>query len=160
MTDLIRIIGNLGHDPEVKYLPSGDAMVTISVATSRSYTPKGAKQETKITEWHRIVFYRRLAEVVGEYMKKGSAIYVEGHLTTSKWVDDAGVTRYSTQVQGESMQMLGKAPSVDMPNSDESRRQEKRASKASKTTLREEERIPPQAAKQDQDWPKDEDIPF
>jgi len=99
------LVGNLGRDPEVRYMPDGGAVCNFSIATSENWKDKsGVKQEK--TEWHNIVMYRRLAEIAGEYLKKGSAIYVEGRLQTRKWEKD-GVTRYSTEIVGDQMQMLG-----------------------------------------------------
>lgn len=97
-----QLIGNLGRDPEIRYMPNGDAVANIAIATS--YKPK---DRDAITEWHRVVFFGRLAEVVGEYLKKGSSIYIEGRLQTRKYQKD-GVDHYATEIVGESMQMLSK----------------------------------------------------
>ena len=101
------IVGNLGRDPEVRYMPSGDAVTNIAVATTERYKDKQSGEQKEITEWHRIVFFNRLAEVAGEYLKKGSAVYVEGRLATRKWTDKDGVERYTTEIKADSMQMLG-----------------------------------------------------
>ena len=101
------IVSNLGRDPEVRYMPSGDAVTNIAVATTDRYKDKQSGEQKEITEWHRIVFFNRLAEVAGEYLKKGSAVYVEGRLATRKWTDKDGVERYTTEIKGDSMQMLG-----------------------------------------------------
>ena len=101
------IVGNLGRDPEVRYMPSGDAVTNIAVATTDRYKDKQSGEQKEITEWHRIVFFNRLAEVAGEYLKKGSAVYVEGRLATRKWTDKDGVERYTSEIKGDSMQMLG-----------------------------------------------------
>lgn len=100
------LIGNLGVDPEIRYMPSGDAVTNISIATSEQWKDKetGAQQER--TEWHRVVFFKRLAEIVGEYLKKGSKIYIEGSIRTRKWKDKAGNDRYTTEIIGNEMQML------------------------------------------------------
>lgn len=100
------LIGNLGADPEVRYMPNGNAVATVRLATSESWTDKtnGTKQER--TEWHRVVFYRKLAEIVGEYVRKGSKIYVEGSLRTQKWQDKNGTDRYTTEIIANEMQML------------------------------------------------------
>ena len=100
------LIGNLGVDPEVRYMPSGDAVTNISIATSEQWKDKetGAQQER--TEWHRVVFFKRLAEIVGEYLKKGSKIYIEGSIRTRKWTDKSGNDRYTTEIIGNEMQML------------------------------------------------------
>jgi single-strand DNA-binding protein len=103
------IVGNLGRDPEVRYMPSGDAIANIAVATSYKSKDRNTGEQKEITEWHRISFFGRLAEIVGEYMKKGSSIYVEGRLQTRKYTDKDGVERYATDIIAESMQMLGNA---------------------------------------------------
>jgi len=99
------LIGNLGSDPEVRYLANGDAVANVSLATSESWKDKATGQPQERTEWHRLVFYRRGAEVVGQYLKKGSKIYVEGSLRTRQWEKD-GVKHYTTEVIASSMQML------------------------------------------------------
>ncbi len=101
------LVGNLGADPDVKYLPSGSAVANVNVATSRSWKDKNTGAQQEQTEWHRVVFFDRLAEVVGEYLKKGSQVYIEGRLQTRKWQDKQGVDRYSTEVVASEMQMLG-----------------------------------------------------
>lgn len=99
------LVGNLGRDPEVRYMPNGEAVANFSIATTENWKDKsGVKQEK--TEWHNIVMYRRLAEIAGEYLKKGRPVYVEGRLQTRKWEKD-GVTRYSTEIVADQMQMLG-----------------------------------------------------
>lgn len=100
------LIGNLGADPETRYLPSGDAVTNIRIATTETWKDKnGEKQEH--TEWHRVAFFGRLAEIAGEYLKKGSPVYVEGRLQTRKWQDKDGQDRYSTEIRAERMQLLG-----------------------------------------------------
>ncbi len=101
------IVGNLGKDPETRYLPSGDAVTNITVATTDKYKDKATNEMKEQTEWHRITFFGKLAEVVAQYQKKGSAIYVEGKLRTRKWTDNAGVEKSSTDIIADSMQMLG-----------------------------------------------------
>jgi single-strand DNA-binding protein len=101
------LVGNLGQDPEVRYMPSGGAVANISIATSESWKDKQTGQPVDKTEWHRIVFFNRLAEIAGEYLKKGSQVYVEGKLQTRKWQDQAGVDRYTTEVVANELQMLG-----------------------------------------------------
>lgn len=108
------LIGHLGQDPEVRYLPNGDAVTNISIATSETWTDKKTDEKKESTEWHRVVFYSKLAEVVGEYLHKGSQIYVEGKIETKKWTDKAGQDRYTTQIRADKMVMLGK-PSGDRP---------------------------------------------
>ena len=100
------LVGNLGKDPEIRYMPSGGAVANITVATSESWKDKNTGEQKEQTEWHRVVFFNRLAEVVGEYLKKGSKIYVEGSLQTRKWQDQSGQDRYTTEIKGGSMQML------------------------------------------------------
>jgi len=101
------IVGNLGQDPEVKYMPSGGAVCNITVATSESWNDKSTGEKQERTEWHRIVFYRKLAEIAGEYLRKGSQVYVEGKLQTRKWQDQGGADRYTTEIVANEMQMLG-----------------------------------------------------
>ncbi|MCW9733226.1 single-stranded DNA-binding protein [Avibacterium sp. 20-15] len=100
------IVGNLGNDPEVRTMPNGEAVANISVATSESWMDKNTGERREITEWHRIVFYRRQAEIAGEYLRKGSKVYVEGRLRTRKWQDQNGQDRYTTEIQGDVLQML------------------------------------------------------
>lgn len=100
------LVGNLGKDPETRYLPSGDAVANFSIATTETFKDKsGAKQEH--TEWHRISFFGRQAEICGEYLKKGSPVYVEGRIRTKKWQDKEGKDRFTTEIVGERMQLLG-----------------------------------------------------
>lgn len=101
------IVGHLGNDPEIRTMPNGESVANISVATSESWTDKATGERRESTEWHRIVFYRRQAEVVGQYLRKGSQVYVEGRLKTRKWQDQNGQDRYTTEIQGDVMQMLG-----------------------------------------------------
>lgn len=100
------IVGNLGRDPEVRYMPSGSAVTQVSVATSTSWKDKQSGEMQERTEWHRIVFFNRLAEIAGEYLKKGSKIYIEGSLRTQKWQDKNGADRYTTEIVANEMQML------------------------------------------------------
>jgi len=101
------LVGNLGRDPETKYMPDGAAITNVSIATSYQRTDKASGQKTEETEWHRVVFFSRLAEIAGEYLKKGSQVYVEGRLRTRKWQDKEGQDRYTTEIVADSMQMLG-----------------------------------------------------
>ena len=101
------IVGNLGRDPEVRYMPSGDAIANIAVATSFKSKDKNTGEQKELTEWHRISFFGRLAEIVGQYLKKGSSVYVEGRLQTRKYTDKDGIERYATDIVAENMQMLG-----------------------------------------------------
>ncbi len=101
------IVGNLGNDPEVKYMPSGGAVTNISIATTENWKDKNTGEKQERTEWHRVVFFNRLAEIVGEYLRKGSQVYVEGSLRTRKWQDQSGQDRYTTEIVAREMQMLG-----------------------------------------------------
>ena len=101
------VVGNLGADPETRYLPSGEAVTNIRVATTDRGKDKASGEMKEATEWHRIAFFGRLAEIAGEYLKKGSQVYVEGSLRTRKWQDKDGNDRYSTEIRGDVMQMLG-----------------------------------------------------
>ena len=101
------LIGNLGRDPEVRYTPNGNAICNISVATTRNWKDKTSGDKVEETEWHRVVFYDRLAEVAGEYLKKGRPVYVEGRLKTRKWQDKEGKDVYTTEVIADNMQLLG-----------------------------------------------------
>jgi len=101
------IIGNLGRDPEVRYTPNGNAVCNVSVATTRQWKNKESGDKQEETEWHRVVFYDRLAEIAGEYLKKGRSVYVEGRLKTRKWQDKEGKDVYTTEVIATEMQMLG-----------------------------------------------------
>lgn len=104
------VIGNVGKDPEAKTMPSGDAVSNLSLATSDRYKDKQTGEIKETTEWHRIAFFGKLAEIVNQYVKKGSQIYVEGRLRTRKWTDANGVEKYSTEIIGDTMQMLGGKP--------------------------------------------------
>jgi single-strand DNA-binding protein len=101
------LIGNLGRDPEVRYTPNGAAICNITIATSRNWKDKNTGDKVEETEWHRVVFYDRLAEIAGEYLKKGRPVYVEGRLKTRKWQDKDGKDNYTTEVVAENMQLLG-----------------------------------------------------
>lgn len=125
------LIGNLGQDPEVKYMPNGNAVANVTIATSESWKDKNTGEQVDKTEWHRVVFFRRLAEIVGEYLKKGSKVYIEGKLQTRKWQDKNGADHWTTEVIANEMQMLdsrgggssdfnqsqGAAPSQSAPQS-------------------------------------------
>ena len=107
------ILGNLGQDPDIRTMPNGDMVTKISVATSESWVDKNTNERKTQTEWHAIVFYRRQAEVAGEYLHKGSKVYVEGRLRTRKWQDQNGQDRYTTEIQGDVLQMLDSRQSGD-----------------------------------------------
>lgn len=101
------IVGNLGRDPETRYMPNGEAVTNIAVATTESWKDKSSGEKKEVTEWHRITFYRKLAEIAGQYLKKGSQVYVEGRLQTRKWTDKENIERYTTEIIADTMQMLG-----------------------------------------------------
>lgn len=108
------LVGNLGADPEVRYMPSGGAVANITLATSESWRDKATGEMKEQTEWHRVVLFGKLAEVAGEYLRKGSQVYIEGQLRTRKWTDQAGIEKYTTEIVvnvGGTMQMLGGRPS-------------------------------------------------
>jgi len=119
------LVGNLGKDPEVRYSPNGGAVANITIATSESWKDKTSGEKQEKTEWHRVVFFGRLAEIAGEYLKKGAQIYIEGRLQTRKWQDKEGKDRYTTEIVANEMQMLGSregrgAPSEFDQSGDES----------------------------------------
>ena len=101
------LVGRLGNDPDVRYTASGSAVTTISIATSESWKDRNTGQQQERTEWHRVVFFGRLAEIAGQYLKKGSQVYVEGSLRTNKYTDKQGIERYSTDINANELQMLG-----------------------------------------------------
>ena len=101
------LVGNLGKDPEVRYMPNGNAVANITLATTESWKDKQSGEQQEKTEWHRIVMFRRLGEIAGEYLKKGSQVYIEGKLQTRKWQDSSGNDRYTTEIVASEMQMLG-----------------------------------------------------
>jgi len=110
------LVGNLGRDPEVKYTASGAAVANVTLATSESWNDKQTGEKQEKTEWHRVVFFRRLAEIAGEYLHKGSQVYIEGKLQTRKWQDQNGQDRYTTEIVANEMQMLGsRGDSADYP---------------------------------------------
>ena len=100
------IIGNLGNDPDMRYMPSGEAVANLSIATSETWTDRNTGEKREKTEWHRVVAFRKLAEIIGQYCKKGSKIYIEGKLQTRKWTDQSGQNRYTTEIIADEMQML------------------------------------------------------
>ena len=112
------IVGYLGKDPDSKFLPNGDAVCNITVATSESWKDKSTGEKKEATEWHRIGFFGKLAEIAGQYLKKGSLIYVEGSIRTRKWKDKEGVDRYTTEIRADQMKMLSKAGASTSSNDD------------------------------------------
>lgn len=109
------LVGHLGADPETRYMPSGSAVTNIRMATSESWKDKQTGEMQERTEWHNVAFFNRLAEIAGEYLRKGSQVYVEGRLRTRKWQDKQGNDRWSTEVVANEMQMLGGRPGADAP---------------------------------------------
>jgi len=112
------VVGNLGRDPETKYMPDGAAITNVSVATSFQWTDKASGEKKEETEWHRVVFRGKLAEVAGEYLKKGSQVYVEGRLRTRKWQDKEGQDKYTTEIVADRMQMLGSRAGAGEPRAE------------------------------------------
>ena len=104
--NLVIILGNLGNDPEMRYMPNGEPVANISIATSETWNDKNTGEKREKTEWHRVVAYRRTAEIIGQYTRKGSKLYVEGKLQTRKWSDQNGVDRYTTEIIADSVQLL------------------------------------------------------
>jgi single-strand DNA-binding protein len=113
------IVGNLGRDPEMRTFPSGDRVANVTIATTDRWKDKTSGEMKEATEWHRVVFNGRLAEIAGEYLRKGSQVYVEGSLRTRKWTDQAGVEKYTTEIRADQMQMLGKREGMGAPSADE-----------------------------------------
>lgn len=140
------IVGNLGKDPEVRYMPNGGAVANITLATSESWRDKATGEQKEKTEWHRVVLFGKLAEIAGEYLRKGSQVYIEGKLTTRKWADQAGVEKYTTEIQvnvGGILQMLGGKPEGSANNQPQQQRQQA-----------------PQSSSNEPPMDFDDDIPF
>lgn len=102
------LVGNLGADPDTRYMPNGDAVCNIRLATTEAWKDKQSGEKKELTEWHRVVFYRKIAEIASQYLKKGSQIYLEGRIRTRKWTDKDGQDRYTTEIEANELQMLGK----------------------------------------------------
>ena len=113
------LIGNVGNDPEMRYMPNGNAVTTLSVATTETWKDKQTGEKQDRTEWHRVVYYNRIAEIAGEYVKKGTKIYIEGSLRTRKWQDQQGQDRYTTEIIGNEMQLLDSKGSLAAPQNDD-----------------------------------------
>lgn len=144
--NMVIIMGNVGVEPEVRYTPSGSAVTNLSIATSESWKDKQTGENQERTEWHRIVFYNKLAEIVGQYVRKGSKLYIKGSIRTRKWQDQSGQDRYTTEIIAEDMQMLDRKGEVDL---DSAPAFESHADQSAKSA-------PPAAA----GAPQDDDIPF
>jgi single-strand DNA-binding protein len=134
------LVGNLGKDPETRYMPNGDQVTNVTIATSESWKDKNSGEQKEATEWHRVVFFRRLAEIAGQYLKKGSQVYVEGSLKTRKWQNKEGLDQYTTEIVADEMKMLGKREGMgDAPpreSSGGSNRPAARPQAMSRTTFR------------------------
>lgn len=148
----VLLLGRAGRDPEMRYAASGSAIVNLSIATSESWKDKASGEKREATEWHNVVFYDRLAEIVGEYVKKGSLILVEGKLRTRKWQDKSGADRYTTEIHAKEMQLVGGKP--DRQDSAQHER-----STESKPSAPQKRQAPAQASNQSFD-DLDDDIPF
>ena len=154
------LIGNLGGDPEVRFMPSGGSVANINIATSETWKDKQSGQSQERTEWHRVVFFNRLAEIVGEYLRKGAKVYVEGSLRTRKWQDKNGQDRYTTEIVGNELQMLdgkGSAVQTAMSSSGESAFGESGSGFSSNQSAR---APSPFASEMSEPVFEDDDIPF
>ena len=109
------LVGNLGKDPDLRYMQSGDAIANLNIATTDTWKDKGGEKQEK-TEWHRVMIFGKLAEIAGEYLKKRAQVYIEGRLQTSKWTDTSNIERYTTEIVAEKMQMLGSKPKAEATN--------------------------------------------
>lgn len=149
------LIGNVGGDPEVRYMPNGNAVATLSIATSETWKDKQTGDKQERTEWHRVICFNRLGEIAGEYIRKGSKLYIEGSLRTRKWQDQQGQDRYTTEIVAANLQMLdGKGPNTTaMPNFEE---EAFPASTPSPTSSRPQQKQTAQEALEE----LDDDIPF
>ncbi|MBT6692118.1 MAG: single-stranded DNA-binding protein [Porticoccaceae bacterium] len=151
------IVGNCGQDPETRFLPSGGAVTNLSIATSESWKDKTSGEPQERTEWHRVVFFNRLAEIAGEYVKKGSKLYVEGSLRTRKWQGQDGQDRYTTEIVASEMQMLDSRGSPGGSGGYDSPQGSTGQGSAPKSSN---QQAPNQQAPQQQSGPFDDDIPF
>lgn len=158
------IVGNLGNDPEMRYMPSGSAIANLSIATTDSWKDKQSGQLQEQTEWHRVVFFNRLAEIAGEYLRKGSQVYIEGSLRTRKWTDKSGNDRYTTEIVGKDLQMLGgRAGDGGQTGGQPSQGAgygSRPASAPAQQQQRQQQAPPPAAAPFNTDNDFDDDIPF
>ncbi len=154
------LVGNLGNDPEVKYMPSGGAVTNFSLATTDSWKDKTSGERVDKTEWHRVVFFNRLAEIAGEYLKKGSQVYIEGALRTRKWQDQSGQDKYTTEIVGSEMQMLG-SRSGGSGSFDQSAPQQSSQPAQPRPNPAQQQNRPNQAPQPQQNFDDfDDDIPF
>lgn len=166
------LVGNMGGDPEVRYMPSGNAVTNVTLATSESWKDKQTGQNQERTEWHRVVFFNKLAEIAGEYLRKGSQVYIEGALRTRKWQDQSGQDRYTTEIVASEMQMLGGRGGSSNDNAGYSQDQEYNQQPAAAPQQRAPQQSRPQQSAPAQQKPQaapqpapnfddfDDDIPF
>ena len=155
------IVGNLGKDPEMRSFPSGDQVANVTIATTDKWKDKQSGEMKEATEWHRVVFNGRLAEIVGQYLRKGSQVYVEGSLRTRKWTDKEGQDKYTTEIRADQMQMLGSRQGMGGPAGDDGGGYEAPrapAARAPAATPRQAPAAPAKAASGFDDM--DDDIPF
>jgi single-strand DNA-binding protein len=155
----VQLIGNLGRDPETRYLPNGEAVTNVAIATTETWKDKNTGEKKEQTEWHRVTLYRRLAEVAGQYLSKGSQIYIQGRLQTRKWTDKDGVERYTTEIIADTMKMLGGRPDGAQ---DSGQRQQQPRQQANGDNYRnaKEGRIAPQQRPRSDFSDMDDEIPF
>lgn len=153
------LVGNLGADPEVKYMPNGGAVANVSLATTDSWKDKESGEQRERTEWHRLVFFNRLAEIAGEYLRKGSQIYVEGSLRTRKWQSQDGQDRYTTEIVVGDLKMLGGLGDDAPAYQRGSQRGQQQGQNAGQNSGHGRKNTPPQGAQQQMD-DFDDDIPF
>lgn len=153
------LIGNLGRDPEVRYTANGAAVCNITIATSRNWKDKNSGEKQEETEWHRVVFFDKLAEIAGEYLKKGKSVYVEGRLKTRKWQDKDGNDKYTTEIVADNMQMLGGRDSNADEEEDETPTQQPMKPPA-KRVLEKRSTTPAPAPKSSTGFDDMDDIPF
>jgi len=147
------LIGNLGKDPETRYMPSGGAVTNATVATSESWKDKNSGEQQERTEWHRVVFFNKLGEIAGEYLRKGSKVYIEGSLRTRKWQDNSGQDRYTTEIVADQMQMLDSRGSGGGGGGDFAPRQQSKSQAPA-------QQAPAQSAPAMPDAGFEDDIPF
>ncbi|MDA8885323.1 single-stranded DNA-binding protein [Porticoccaceae bacterium] len=156
------IVGNCGQDPETRFMPSGGAVTNLSLATSESWKDKNTGDQQERTEWHRVVFFNRLAEIAGEYVKKGSKLYIEGSLRTRKWQGQDGQDRYTTEIVASEMQMLDSRGGQQSGDYDQSQGsyQQSAPQAQQQSAPQQQQSAPEQSAPQQQGGAFDDDIPF
>jgi len=154
------IVGNCGQDPETRFMPSGGAVTNLSLATSESWKDKNTGDQQERTEWHRVVFFNRLAEIAGEYVKKGSKLYIEGSLRTRKWQGQDGQDRYTTEIVASEMQMLDSRGGQQSGDYDQSQGSYQQSAPQPQQQSAPQQSAPQQSAPQQQGGTFDDDIPF